>query len=41
MGLILEQSGGQNHNDISWAFALEAEDRIITEDDKYKKLSSF
>lgn len=41
MGLILEQSGGQNHNDISYAFSLEAEDRIITEEDKDEELSTF
>ena len=41
MGLILEQSGGQNHNDISWAFSLDAEDRIITEEDKDEELEYF
>lgn len=41
MGLILEQSGGQNHNDISQAFSLEAEDGIITEEDKDEELSAF
>lgn len=37
MGLILEQSEGQNHNDISEAFSLEAEDRIITEEETNAK----
>jgi len=41
MGLILEDSGGQNHDDISRAFSLEAQDRIITEEDKDEEPSAF
>lgn len=37
MGLISEQSEGQNHNDISEAFSLEAEERIITEEETNAK----